>query len=358
MLAKDSLFSKIDFLLEKPRQLTYIYAVRKEVVFAIFAGTFLGLVIAFGLWRANSVFSPRSPKTQGSPSPTPKPEFLLTLAKPQEKDVVTQSSVAISGVTKANAKVAVATEEEDYLTRADANGSFEEEVELTGGVNQLIVTAFDDTGASATQKITLVYSSEFSKYELSESSQETGTDEADSIRERVQKKVEEVLKKPTAYIGVITDISETTLQIKNEAGIIQQISVNSDTSYVKVAKTSKEVKFSDLAIGDFIVSMGFKNGMEVLSGKRILITSPVEPSNKKAVMGKVAKIEKGKIIIQLPKTDEDFQILTDSSVSYFSFQDSKVTKAKSSQLDEEQTIIVSGQEDEKGFDTRSVFIIQ
>jgi len=61
--------------------------------------------------------------------------------------------------------------------------------------------------------------------------QETSTEEANSVRDTVQKKVEEARTVPFAYIGTVTDIAEQTIQINKfifsntneDAGEIQQI---------------------------------------------------------------------------------------------------------------------------------------
>ena len=143
---------------------------RKEVLFAILAGATLGLIIAFGVWRANIALSPKNPG-QSQATPTPKPEFAISLASPSDLDVFSENPVSLSGITKANAFVAVSTEEEDYLTQADTKGSFEVSVELIGGVNQIVITAFDEKGSEVTQKLLLVYSSEFRKYITAEESQ-------------------------------------------------------------------------------------------------------------------------------------------------------------------------------------------
>ena len=131
--------------------------------------------------------------------------------------------------------------------------------------------------------------------------QETSTDEANSVRDTVQKKVEEARTIPFAYIGTVTDIAEQTIQInkfifsktKEDAGEIQQISVDEEnTVFVKITKNTTSVKFSDLAIGDFIIAMGYKNGNGVLEGERILITTAVEPTTRKAVFGEPSEIMK------------------------------------------------------------------
>lgn len=145
---------------------------RKEVIFAIFAGIVFGLVIAFGVWRTNSALkSKEANSTQAEASSpqgqttdkTPKEQLTLSLAKPQDYDVITQNPVEISGVTKPNSWVVISGEDDDYLTKSDSTGAFSENVTLSAGTNLVKVFAIDDAGKSVNQEINLVYSSEFAK---------------------------------------------------------------------------------------------------------------------------------------------------------------------------------------------------
>lgn len=137
---------------------------RKEIFFAIFAGGIIGLVIAFGVWKTNQAFKP---KTEEAGEPIQQIvsnsnlEFGLTLATPESEDVITENPVVITGATKSNSFVNVSGEEEDITLKSSQDGSFEAEIDLVGGVNQVIVTVFDENGNSIEEKLTLVYSTEF-----------------------------------------------------------------------------------------------------------------------------------------------------------------------------------------------------
>ena len=140
---------------------------RKEILFAILAGIFVGLIIAFGAWRANSALNSKndslpetSKNTQTAPLPTQQPG--TTLAAPDENDVLTQSPTKVSGITKPLSWLVISGEDEDYVPQAKNDGSFEQEVKLVGGVNQILVKSFNEEG-SQEQKLTVVLSTEFEK---------------------------------------------------------------------------------------------------------------------------------------------------------------------------------------------------
>jgi len=139
---------------------------RKEVIAAVITGIVLGVIVAFGVWRANVALKPESQTLSESSSPTAQEEvqtseFGLTIAKPEQNQVITESPFSVSGITKSGSWIAISGEEEDYVIQADAKGEFIEEVELIGGVNQLVITAFNEEGEEISQNLTLVYSTEF-----------------------------------------------------------------------------------------------------------------------------------------------------------------------------------------------------
>lgn len=146
---------------------------RKEVIFAITAGVVLGIIIAFGIWRANTALRPKlenqfKPKQEEN-NAHPK-SLELSLVKPENNDVITESPIQISGITKPQSWIIISAEDEDYVIKSDPSGNFEENVELVGGVNQIIVKVFDDGGNNATDNLLVAYSTEFNQDESSKNS--------------------------------------------------------------------------------------------------------------------------------------------------------------------------------------------
>jgi len=141
---------------------------RKEVVLAIIAGVVLGVVVAFGVWRANSALKPKGEESKNvaqsenknvsSPS-----KLSLTIAKPGNNEVITEIPIVVSGITKPFSWVTISGQEEDYIVSSDASGNFEENIDLSAGVNQIIVKVFDEQGNSFEQNLIVVYSKEFAK---------------------------------------------------------------------------------------------------------------------------------------------------------------------------------------------------
>lgn len=299
---------------------------RKEVVWAILAGIIFGLVIAFGVWRINLNFKSVS-QIKSVPTPAPQPvdtsQFKITLDKPQNDDVVTESSVMISGITSPSSWVVLSAEDEDYVVEVDPSGVFEREIDLVAGVNQITLTALDATGGQSKENLLVVHSSAFEKREGVLEASESGS----SIRDKVAAKVEELMYRPKAYLGVVTDIAESTIQVRSKSGEIKQISTNTES--VVVTKDSgikvTTVKFDDIAIGDFVVAMGYINGNSVLTAQRILITPQIEESVIDVLYGKAIDL------LSSPKPT--------AKVSIFTFEEGKATKVKLTNIEDEQNVI-------------------
>jgi len=125
---------------------------------------------------------------------------------------------------------------------------------------------------------------------------QTATSSGQAIKDRVLEKIEDVKNSPKAYVGTITDKSQNTLQLKTAKGEIKLISVDLETTtFVKVGTKTAGAKFDDVAIGDFIVAMGFKNGNDILNAKRVLITAAPEVPKRKILNGNITAIASKKV---------------------------------------------------------------
>ena len=332
----------------------------KEVIAAIVTGIVLGVIVAFGVWRANVAFKPggqngQSQSSTPAPEPTQAENSGITIAKPQQNQVVLETPVIISGITRANSWVAISTEEEDYILKSDENGEFEQKVELVGGVNQLVISAFDEEGDESKSNLLLVYSTEFKlPGKPTPTSQEEGSE--DSVSEKVQEKIREASILPLAYLGTITDIADTTIQTKTLSGEISQVSVNDDTEYVKINDKTKKIEFADVAIGDFIVAMGYKDENDVLETTRLLVTEPVSPPERKVIYGEVLEAKRNELTVRLADGDE-INISKADKLVVENSENAEVTEIDFSDINQGDTIIATGTNLEPNLEARKIMVI-
>lgn len=136
---------------------------RKEVFFAIILGVGLGVAVAFGVWRANLALVPKKDglKTEVplvSPKPTNFSELVITV--PENNLVVTEDKTEIKGATTPRATVVITTGKEEYIFEAGTDGSFEKEVELAAGPNEIRIISYDDSGTESQERLVIVYTTE------------------------------------------------------------------------------------------------------------------------------------------------------------------------------------------------------
>lgn len=322
---------------------------RKEVLFAIVAGVSIGLIIAFGTWRATQLFKKTNNSIVDVKKSIPNQNNIsLSISNLNPFDIVTEKPFKLSGITKPNSWVVVSTTEEDYFEKSKEDGSFEIEVELPSGLSEIKINSL---------KIPVVFSTEFAKYldtsETSETQEETKTDSTeekpveeaiDAIREKIKEEISEKSLKKIAYVGTITDIASGNIQIKSVQGDIKQISVSDETSYVNTLKKNVEIKSTDLAIGDYIVAMGFLNGNKVLDTKRILVSEAITTNKYESVIGKVSQISKTKITIE-----------RENGEMFEAAMPKKWVGPNISEIEVGQFIIVVGNQEDETYTLRTIF---
>jgi hypothetical protein len=180
----------------------------------------------------------------------------------------------------------------------------------------------------------------------------------DPIRDAVQEKLEAALNKPKAYLGVVTDIVETTIQIKSTGGEIQQVSINEEnTNFVNITSNAKAVNFSDIAIGDFLISMGFLDGNSVLAAQRVLIADEPEKPDRISIYGEVKELGNGSLVMQLKPSGESLELEPESNISVTEVIEGEAEKSRFSQIEEKSIIIAIGKLENNILEARTIQVI-
>jgi len=194
---------------------------------------------------------------------------------------------------------------------------------------------------------------------------QNASESSDTIRQKVEEKVNQALKNPKAYIGTITDISESTIQINKfvfdkdteKSGEILQISTAEDTAFVNTTTTAKEIKRADLAIGDFIVAMGYKNGNSVLNAKRVLVTDTQVNASRMSEMANVETVSKSEIEVS-PFPNGEIQTIKSAKTLKVTYEkNQKIQNGAFSDISEGDKIVVVGNSGNGTFEARSIHIL-
>ena len=318
---------------------------RKEIILAIIAGSLLGLVIAFGVWRANIALTPKKEENTKQEEVIINEQVDLVIASPESGVVLTSTPGKVSGITKPGNFVAILGEEDDAIVAADESGKFTGEIKLIGGLNEITVYSFDQSDGQKSESLLVAYSTQLGQTSKEDESEESATNEADAVRAKVQQKASEAANKPIFYMGSVTDITEKSIQMKNGDGEIKQISVDDATQFVKVAAETKTATFDDTAIGDFIIAMGYSNGNGVLTARRIIITTQPAKTTRKAVIGKVTEITGKKVTVSSGDQTRTLEF------------GKNWEGPEISELDEGTQIIATGETKDSTVSVRTLFII-
>lgn len=135
---------------------------KKEVLIAILIGFGIGLIITFGIYRAQRAYQANN-QTQ-SPSPTPDTlppadqTHNLTITNPIDTAVVDQDVATITGTTSPGSFVTAVTSDYEAFTQADPDGNFTLDFQLEAGANLITLTSLGPQSQSVSRDLTLIYS--------------------------------------------------------------------------------------------------------------------------------------------------------------------------------------------------------
>ena len=109
--------------------------------------------------RVQSRPTPPSTPKVASPTSAPKNEAIkLDLVAPIDGAVVNKSPVVIKGKTQPGATVVIIGDEDEVILVADNKGDFKTDFKLTGGANDIEMTAYGANGAEKKIVFTVTYS--------------------------------------------------------------------------------------------------------------------------------------------------------------------------------------------------------
>ena len=297
---------------------------RKEPIIAIILGSIVGLSVAFFAWRASTRTSPTGTTSVSENSETSSPENTerptpafgsFAIVNPENNSIVEEDEVVAEGFTTTNKYVGYISSESSDLIKADSN-EFEFELSLNGGLNNIIFWEFDETQTKE-EVLSLIFTTQL---------ENQGESNAGSL------------------IGTVTDVSEDTFQIRTSTGQIEQLTVNAETTtYANIVGDSEEIEFSDIAIGDYIVAMGFKNGQEILEAQRVLVTTETSITDRKGLYGTVQTLSSSEFIL-LNRDGQEYSIDATGSVDVtIEDENGLFSSARLSQsADEGSTLIIIG----------------
>jgi len=135
----------------------------------------------------------------------------------------------------------------------------------------------------------------------------------DAITENIKKRLQESLAEesgaiPTlssarAYIGVIKDVIKDTVIIEDKSGK-KDIKLQADTDILRTPGNAT-IKTDDIRIGDYVIAIGYPDGEETLTGRRLIVSiDPIKPPEKTTGLGKITKINKNSLTLNMSDKDQ------------------------------------------------------
>ena len=134
---------------------------KKEVLIAIIVGFSLGLIITFGIYRAQKSLSDRAETkntTEESTQIDNTANIALSITQPEDGSITDKDTITIGGISKKNALITIISSEDHKSVQADELGNFSVEFSLDVGENQIHITSFGEDNTKQEKTLSVVYS--------------------------------------------------------------------------------------------------------------------------------------------------------------------------------------------------------
>ncbi|OGD54544.1 hypothetical protein A3J78_02180 [Candidatus Beckwithbacteria bacterium RBG_13_35_6] len=170
----------------------------------------------------------------------------LGLQTPYDGLILNSNVLTVKGTTLPNSVVVFYTETDENSVESDANGNFAGTINLQGGINTLVVTAFSEIGEEKTQVVDVVY----------EEAEQADNTPSESSVQGVQ-----IAKKPEnnpastkkqdkqAIVGNIDEVTTDSLIVIDKKGKIK-VKTNLDQETPIIGQDKNQLKIKDLKTKD------------------------------------------------------------------------------------------------------------
>lgn len=136
---------------------------KEKIILSVVAilGGLLVATAAFYLYQSTKVLPPSEQKTVSvKPSPSPKPQVLLTVDEPKDESISDNRIVKISGKTDSNALIIILTDSDQQVLNPSQTGNFSTTITIDSGATLVQITAIEKNGDTTTIERTVSYTSE------------------------------------------------------------------------------------------------------------------------------------------------------------------------------------------------------
>lgn len=161
------------------------------------------------------------------------------------------------------------------------------------------------------------------------------TDDIQKLREVIQQKVKEklseisqsdtVINPKKAYLGTITEITDTTLKIDSKSNKYE-FTFSEDAVFVNLKQN--KIKKTDLKVGQDVLVLSLSKDT-LIYAKKVIIVDPAKlQNNKNVALGKIADISSATsilLLIPINNKNRELQIKVDSKTEILT-KDNKVVK--------------------------------
>lgn len=145
------------------------------------------------------------------------------------------------------------------------------------------------------------------------SSSATADEVTENLKKRLQASLETQVETPVSsargYIGIVKDVIKDTLIIQDKDGK-KDVKLQDDTTILR-SPGNAIIKPENIRIDDYIIAIGYPDGDEILSGRRLIVSAdPITPPAKTSNLGTISKLSKSSLTLQIGDQEQIIVIIS------------------------------------------------
>lgn len=135
-----------------------------EIFLAVFIGILIGIASTSGFWYFKNkslltVLDKTRVETSNKPATPPanSPQLVLEVQTKDDSNIVNSAIYELTAKTGSGFQIILTHNGDDYVEKADGNGSYAKKLELIEGLNIVSITISDSNGNYLQKQVKLVY---------------------------------------------------------------------------------------------------------------------------------------------------------------------------------------------------------
>lgn len=162
----------------------------------------------------------------------------------------------------------------------------------------------------------------------------------DEKREQIQGVLTDLDQRRRGVIGQVERITEESITISNHKGT-EIIPLKVDQVPVRLIKAGNEIELTDIAVGDWILSLGLMEDNSFIPNRILVSSNSLRPTTRSVAIGAIVEVTTSNLSID-QRAGDTITFVTNRNTTYQDLEGEEITRTQLTNLAENTQALVAG----------------